>query len=125
MSIISCPECNRNRSSKTAICPFCGFESGEVTEADREVYRARKLRDRIYRLNMASYAVITVFVVGFGWFWLESGGYSQAPSYGPYTLMGISAVTYLVIRAMLFRCRQQRKAMREKRNLTKDLRRNL
>ena len=89
------------------------------------MYQARKLRDRIYRLNMTSYAVITVFVVGFGWFWLESKGYSQAPSSGPYILMGISAVAYLGVRALLIRCRQQRKSMREKRNMSKDLRRNL
>lgn len=125
MSIIACPECKKKISSRTPVCPYCGNESGEVTEADREVYRARKLRDRIYRLNMSSYAVITVFVAGFGWFWLDTGGFSRMSSTGPFILMGISALAYLVVRVLLFRCRQQRKAMRARRQMSQDLRRNL
>ena len=125
MSIIACPECKKKISSKASICSFCGYQLGEVTEADLEVFRARRLRDRIYRLNMSSYAVITVFVAAFGWYWWDSRGFSQASSIGPFVLMGLSAVAYLVVRALLFRCRQQRKAMRAKQQMSSELRRNL
>jgi hypothetical protein len=125
MSIIACPECKKKISSKASICSFCGYQLGEVTEADLEVFRARRLRDRIYRLNMSSYAVITVFVAAFCWYWWDSRGFSQASSIGPFVLMGLSAVAYLVVRALLFRCRQQRKAMRAKQQMSSELRRNL
>lgn len=125
MSIVSCPECNKKISSRSAICSYCGFQIGEVTEEDLEVFRARKLRDRIYRLNMTSYAVITVFVAAFGWYWWDSHGFVQQPSAGPFILMGLAAVAYIVVRAFLFRCRQQRKAMQQLRKMTSDLRRNL
>lgn len=112
MSIIPCPECGKKISSRAALCSYCGFQLGPVTEHDRKVFRARQLRDRIYRLNMTSYAVITVFLGGFGWYWVDSKGFVQPPSVGPYILMGLAAVVYLVVRALLFRSRQLRKAMR-------------
>jgi hypothetical protein len=107
------------------ICASCGFQLGEVTEADFEVFRARKLRDQIYHLNMTSYAVITGFVAGFCWYWLDSRGFSEVPSAGPFILMGISALAYLVVRGFLFRSRQVQKSMRAKRNMSSELRRNL
>ncbi|MDH3923139.1 MAG: zinc ribbon domain-containing protein [Xanthomonadales bacterium] len=125
MSIISCPACNKQISSRAPLCNYCGFQMGEVTEQDLEIFRARKLRDTIYRLNMASYLVITVFIAGFGWYWWESKGFSQASGMGPFILMGLAAMAYLVVRGMLFRSRQQRKAMRAKKQMSKDLRRNL
>ena len=125
MTIIACPDCTRKISSQTAICTYCGYQLGEVTETDLAVFRARKLRDRIYRLNMVSYAVITVFVAAFGWYWLDSQGFSGASSAGPFILMGLAAFAYLVVRALLFRSRQVQKSMRAKRNLNSELRRNL
>jgi len=125
MTIIACPECSRKISSQTAICIHCGFQRGDVSEADLEVFRARKLRDRIYRLNMISYAVITVFIAGFCWYWWDSRGFNEPSSPGPFILMGLSALAYLVIRALLFRSRQLRKAMRAKRIVSSELRRNL
>jgi len=125
MTIIACPECNKKISSQTAICTYCGFQSGEVTETDLAVFRARKLRDRIYRLNMASYAVITVFVAAFAWYWWDSRGFSGPSSVGPFILMGLAASAYLVVRALLFRSRRVQKLMRAKRNMSSDLRRNL
>ena len=125
MSIISCPECNKQISSRAVLCNFCGFQLGEVTEQDLEIFRARKLRDHIYRLNMTSYLVITVFIAGFAWYWWDSRGFSQGSSIGPFILMGIAAVAYLVVRALLFRARQQKKAMRAKRQLSNELRKNL
>jgi hypothetical protein len=39
--------------------------------------------------------------------------------------MGLAALAYIVVRAMLFRNRQQLKSMRQARKLSSDLRRNL
>lgn len=125
MSIISCPECNRNISSRAVICNYCGFQMGDVTESDLEIFRARKLRDRIYRLNMISYTVITVFVAAFGWYWWDSRGFTEPSSTGPFILMGAAALAYLVVRGFLFRARQLKKAMRQKVRVSSDLRRNL
>lgn len=125
MSIISCPECGKKVSDKAPICPHCGFQSGDVTEEDLEIFRARKLRDRIYRLNMTSYAVITVFVAAFGWYWWDSKGFSEPSSAGPFILMGIAAVAYLVVRGFLFQSRHQQRKMRQKRLMSNELRRNL
>ena len=125
MAIISCPECNKKVSSHAAICSHCGFQFGDVSQEDLDLFRARKLRDRVYHLNMVSYAVITVFVAAFGWYWWDSGGFAQASSMGPFVLMGLSAIAYLVVRALLFRSRQQRKALSQRRSLSSDLRRNL
>lgn len=125
MSIVSCPECNRNISSRAVICNYCGFQMGDVTESDLEIFRARKLRDRIYRLNMISYTVITVFVAAFGWYWWDSRGFTEPSSTGPFILMGAAALAYLVVRGFLFRARQLKKAMRQKVRVSSDLRRNL
>ncbi len=125
MAITSCPECSKKISSRSAICPSCGFQFGEASEEDLEIFRARKLRDRIYHLNMASYLVITVFVAAFGWYWWASRGFTEPSQAGPFILMGISAVAYLVVRGLLFQARQKRKAMREKKRMSSELRRNL
>jgi hypothetical protein len=125
MSIVACPECGKKISSQAPICRYCGFESGDVSDEDRAIYQARRLRDRIFRLNMFSYLVITIFLVGFGWYWPASAGFSRMPGAGPFVVMGLSAVAYLVVRGLLFRARQQRKQMRQAREMTNDLRRNL
>ncbi len=125
MSIISCPECSKKISSQAPICSYCGHQMGEVTEEDLRVFRARRLRDRIYRLNMISYGVITFFIAGFCWYWWESRGFSQPTSTGPFILMGVAAVAYLVVRALLFKSRHERKAMRQAAQMSRELRRNL
>ena len=125
MTVIACPDCNKKISSRTAICSYCGYQLRDVTEADLVVFRARKLRDRIYRLNMTSYAVITVFIGAFGWYWWDSRGFSGASSIGPFILMGLAASAYLVVRALLFRSRQVQRSMRAKKNMSNELRRNL
>lgn len=125
MSIIACPECGKKISSRAPICAHCGHQLGEVSEEDLEVFRARKLRDRIYHLNMASYAAITLFVAAFGWYWWDSKGFVQPPTVGPFILMAVAALGYLVVRAFLFRAKQQRKQMLQRPGLSSDLRRNL
>ena len=125
MSAIPCPECGKKISSRAVICRHCGFQLGEATEQDIEVFKARKLRDRIYRLNMFSYLVIAVFIGGFAWYWIDSAGFSRMSSSGPFILMGITAIAYLVVRALLFQARRQRRAMAERRQLSNELRKNL
>lgn len=125
MSIICCPECNKQISSHAALCNYCGYHLGEVTEEDLRVFQARKLRDKIYRLNMISYAVITLFIAACCWFWWESLGFTQDSSVGPFVLMGVAALAYLAVRALLFRARQKRKSMRQAMKMSSDLRRNL
>lgn len=125
MSIVSCPECGKKVSSRAVICNHCGFQLGEVTDNDLQVFQARKLRDRLYRLNMISYAVITVFIAAFCWYWWDSRGFAQMSSGGPFVLMGIAAVAYMVVRVFLFRNRQELKLMRQARKMSSDLRRNL
>jgi len=125
MSIISCPQCARKISSHAALCPHCGFQLGEASEEDLAIYRARRLRDRIYRLNMTSYAVITAFITGFAWYWWASRGFTQATHAGPFILMGVAAVAYLVVRGLLFHARRQRRQQRQQRDMSSELRRHL
>jgi len=112
-------------SSRAVICSHCGFQPGKATEEDLAVYRARRLRDRIYHLNMISYGVMTLFLGGFGWYWWDSAGFTQPPTAVPLTLTWLTGAAYLVVRVMLFRSRQLRKAMRQKAGQGGDLRRNL
>ena len=125
MSIIPCPECAKKVSSLTPVCPHCGHQAGEASEEDLAIFQARKLRDQIYRFNMASYLVITIFLAAFGWYWWASKGFSQASSAGPFILMAITAIAYLVVRGFLFHARSQQKSMRQNRKMSSDLRRNL
>ncbi len=123
MAIIACSECGKKISSHAPICSHCGLEIGDVSEEQLEVFRERKMRDRLYHLNMISYSVITVFVGAFGWFWWETEGFEHRPSAGPFILMGIAAVAYLSLRVLQFRNRRLQKAIRQKRYLRSKLRR--
>jgi hypothetical protein len=125
MAIVACPDCGKKISSRAVICSYCGFQLGEVTEQDLEVYRARKLRDQRYRLNMISYLVITVFIGGFAWYWWDSQGFVQPPTRGPLIFMALSALAYLVVRVQLFQNRRLQRAMRKKQLLGSGLGRNL
>jgi hypothetical protein len=113
MALIACPECGKKMSSKAVMCIHCGFTSGEVSKEQLDVMRIRAEREKIYKLNMISYAVITLFVAGFGWFWWESEGFQHISSRGPSIMMGCAAVAYLVVRVLLFRHRQKRKALQK------------
>jgi hypothetical protein len=112
MSIISCPECGKSISSLAPVCNHCGFRRGDASEEDLHVFRTRSARERVYRLNMVSYAVITVFVAAFGWYWWSTAGFQRPSSSGPFILMGISAVAYLAVRAMLFMAKSRLKRLK-------------
>jgi O-antigen/teichoic acid export membrane protein len=125
MAIIACPDCGKKISSHAVICSFCGFQLGEATQQDLEVFRARKLRDQRYRLNMMSYLVITIFVAGFAWYWWDSKGFLQPPSIGPMALMGIAAIAYIIVRAFLFQNRRVQRALQREQTLKSGLGRKL
>ena len=75
MALINCPSCRKRISNVLNICPHCGFALGEVTEDQIREFERRKQRDRVYHLKMTSYAVMTLFVAAFGWYWWESAGF--------------------------------------------------
>jgi hypothetical protein len=85
------------------LCPYCGFQRGEVAEEQLKEFKRRKLRDRIYHLKMASYAALTLLIVAFGWYLSEFSDTQYRPSAGPYALFAIGAVCYLVIRVYLYK----------------------
>lgn len=93
--------------SSKAPCPKCGFERGETSEDDLKEMSRRKLRDRIYHLKMSTYAVISVFVAGFGWYWYATGGFQVRSPAGPLVLMAIAALAYVVVRALLFTAKRK------------------
>lgn len=101
MAIISCPGCKKNISSHTALCPYCGFQRGEVSEEQLKEFQRRKLRDRIYHLKMTSYAALALLIAAFGWFLVETSSFQQMPPKGPYVLFFIGTLGYLVVRVYL------------------------
>jgi len=103
VAIVNCPECDKNISSRTMLCPYCGFQRGEVAEAELKEVRRRKLRDRIYYLKMTSYAALTVLLAAFAWYMVDTSGFQRRASIGPYALFTIGAASYLVIRVYLFK----------------------
>jgi hypothetical protein len=113
MAIVFCQACGKKVSDKATLCGHCGFQRGEVSDEQLNLFRQRKARDRIYHLNMASYAVISVFVAGFGWYWWESGGYTQPASSAPFITMSIAAIAYIVVRGLLFQAKRQLKQLRQ------------
>ena len=103
MAIIPCPSCDKQISSRTMLCPYCGFQRGEIEEDQLKELRRRKLRDRIYRLKMVSYVALTLLSAAFGWYLAESSGLQFRPSVGPYALFTVGAACYLVIRIYLYK----------------------
>ena len=103
MAIVKCSKCDNRISSHTRLCPQCGFQRGEVDEEALREFRRRELRDRVYHLKMASYAVLTLLLVAFGWYWVETDSFRYRSSMGPYVLFTAGAAAYLVIRIFLFK----------------------
>ena len=101
MAIVSCPDCDKNISSHTVVCPYCGFERDAIAEEQLWEMRRRKLRDHIYHLKMASYVALTLLIISFGWYLVETSGLQYRSSPGPYIVFAIGAVSYLVIRVYL------------------------
>ena len=115
MSIIDCPECGKSISSLAPICDHCGSNRGDASSEDVQRYKERSIRDRLYRLGMFSYVSMAVVILAFGWYWASTGSFQHpSNSNGPYYLMMVGAVAYLVIRVLIFRARGQRKAIRRR-----------
>lgn len=102
MAIISCPDCNKYISSRSNLCPYCGFQRGEVAEEELKEFRRRKLRDRVYRLKMGSYAALTLLIAAFGWYLASTSWFQHRSSPGPYMLFAAGAACYMVLRVYLF-----------------------
>ena len=103
MAIVKCPKCDKRISSQIQLCPQCGFQRGEVDEDELRESRRREIRDRIYRLKMASYAALTLLLVAFGWYWVATESFRYQSTMGPYALFAVGATAYLLIRIFLFR----------------------
>jgi len=103
MAIISCPDCKKSISSHTALCPYCGFQRGEVSEEQFKEFQRRKLRDRIYHLKMTSYAALALLLAAFGWFLMATSNFQNVPPKGPYVLFMIGSVGYLIVRIYLYK----------------------
>lgn len=113
MPIIDCPECGKTISSLAPICDHCGSKRGDASSEDLQRYKERSIRDRLYRLGMFSYLSMTIVIVAFAWYWVATGSFNHpANTMGPYYLMMIGAIAYLVARIMIFRARGQRKSIR-------------
>lgn len=106
MALIDCPGCGKRVSDVTQMCPHCGLHRGEASDEQLQEFQRRRLRDRLYHLKMASYAVMTLFLAAFGWYWWESSGFQQRPSLGPMALVTVGAIAYLINRVLLFRARR-------------------
>ena len=113
MAIASCPSCDKPISSRTMLCPHCGFQRGEVSEEQLKEFRRRKLRDRVYHLKMASYAALTLLIGAFGWYLAETEGFQYRSSMGPYIMFAVGSVCYLGIRVYLYKFKM---ALRKLRN---------
>ncbi len=107
--IVKCPNCRKPMSSKAPLCPNCGVERGEVSDEQIEEFHRRRLRDRIYRLKMFSYAAITLLLAAAGWYFYEASDMDITPSAGPVALVAVGAVAYVVVRGLLFRARRELK----------------
>ena len=105
MAIVNCPKCDKNISSRTTLCPYCGFQRGEVAEQELKEFRRRELRDSVYHLKMASYAALTLLVAAFAWYLVDTSSFQHRASAGPYILFTIGAAIYLVIRIYLYKSR--------------------
>jgi hypothetical protein len=112
MSIVTCPKCGNKVSSLAKLCLHCGAQRGEPDGERALVFRQRQAREKVYHLNMTSYAIITVFLAAFGWYWWETSGFQRPTSAGPYILMGLSAFAYLIVRVLLFQARRKQKELK-------------
>ncbi len=112
MSIVTCPQCGNKVSSLAKLCLHCGCQRGELSDEQSLVFRQRQARENVYHLNMTSYAVISVFLGAFAWYWWGTSGFERPSSAGPYILMGLSAFAYLFVRVLLFQARSKQKELK-------------
>ncbi len=114
MSIVVCPECGNKISSLAKICLHCGRIRDVPDDPQSLVFRQRQARERVYHLKMASYAMLTALLTAFSWYWWETAGFQQPSSAGPYILMGLSGLAYLVVRVLLYQAQRKYRELRRK-----------
>ena len=108
--IINCPSCRKPMSSKAPACPSCDTERGDLSDEQLSELSRRRLRDRIYRLKMASYAAISVLLAAAGWYFYEASDLDLTPSTGHLVLVALGSVAYVIVRALLFAAKRALKA---------------
>lgn len=105
MAIVSCPKCEKNISSHTNLCPYCGFQRGEVAEEQLLEFRRRKLRDHIYHLKMTSYVALAMLIAAAGWYLMDTSNFQRMSSMGPVLLFSAGVVSYLAVRVYLYKAK--------------------
>jgi hypothetical protein len=107
MAIISCIDCGKNVSSRSPVCPYCGFQRDEVAEERLRELSRRKLRDRIYHLKMISYLALSLLLGAFGWYLMEANTTQLqfASSTGPFVLFAVGFVCYCIVRVYLYKAK--------------------
>ena len=103
MVLAQCPVCDQDVPSKADVCPHCSLNLKEADEARIIEQRRRKLRDSIYHARMFSYLALASLIAAFGWLVIASNSLTRPPSNGPYILFSVGAVSYLIIRVLLFK----------------------
>jgi len=93
------------------MCLHCGHQRTGAVDEQSLVFRQRRMRDRIYHLRMTGYSVLAVILGAFGWFWWESAGFEQRTSAGPFILMGIGGLGYLVVRTLIYQAQRKQKEL--------------
>ena len=106
MSIVSCPQCGNKISSLAKICLHCSARRVDSSDEQSPVFRQRQAREKVYRLKMTTYAVLTVLLAAFAWYWWESSGFAQRSSAGPFIVMGVSGLAYLIVRVLLYQAQR-------------------
>jgi hypothetical protein len=63
---------------------------------------------------MSSYVALTLVLVAFGWYWMETESFTTRSPMGPYLVFTIGAAAYLVIRVYLFKFSQALKKVKRR-----------
>jgi ribosomal protein L37E len=111
MAIINCPGCGKKTTELSSKCPHCGFVRGQEEDERKVELQRRKMRDHLYHLKMTSYAVITLFLVAFSWYWYETAGFLEQSSIGPFVMLAIVSAGYLILRVLMFRAKRSLKQL--------------
>ncbi|MGD9022123.1 MAG: hypothetical protein PVF46_10020, partial [Lysobacterales bacterium] len=61
--------------------------------------------------KMYSYVALTVLLIAFGWYVMDSEGFQYRASTGPYLLFGAGGLCYALIRLYLYKARADLKKL--------------
>jgi hypothetical protein len=91
VSLIKCPDCGKDVSTRDASCPHCGRRL-----AAEEIQVATELAAKRYKL----YLVLSVLVCGLGWILLFSGDESSAHTGHYFIVIGLTG--YIVTKFLIW-----------------------